>query len=286
MLRIALFADVHGKLLLPFKLVRYYQNLTGNKIDFILQCGDMGIFPHKDRLDKATLRHAKNDRDELGFMDEFVQVKPKVQHLLDELNIPLIGVRGNHEDHQFLDKLEKETSTPYFSVDVYQKIFVCQTAKPFILDNGIDNLSVVGIGRIGDEKGRTSDKFIQDYERKNIDTLIKDSKNKSIEFDILITHDKSTSNQRGFGLPDIEKLLDNIPFHYHFYGHTGEPFNQTLADNGITQSVKIQELEFNTKGTLSAGCMLILEKSGNDIRLTDIPLHQIIHFDKKIWRNL
>ena len=36
MLRLAIFADIHGKFLLPFKLVDYYQNRTGKKIDFII----------------------------------------------------------------------------------------------------------------------------------------------------------------------------------------------------------------------------------------------------------
>ncbi len=47
MLRCAIFADIHGKFLLPFKLVYHYQKITGETIDFILQCGDMGIFQIK-----------------------------------------------------------------------------------------------------------------------------------------------------------------------------------------------------------------------------------------------
>lgn len=71
-MRIAIFADIHGKFLLPFKLVDLYQKETGNEIDLILQCGDMGAFPDIKNLDKATLRHASRDRDELGFYDDFI----------------------------------------------------------------------------------------------------------------------------------------------------------------------------------------------------------------------
>ena len=71
MIRLALFADIHGKFLLPFKLAHHYQQTTGRSIDLIVQCGDMGAFPDKSRMDKATLRHAARDRDELGFMDNF-----------------------------------------------------------------------------------------------------------------------------------------------------------------------------------------------------------------------
>lgn len=89
MIRLAIFADVHGKLLLPFKLVNYYQQLTGKKVDYIIQCGDMGAFPDKNTMDKATLKHAKYDRDELGFMDTFVKINKGIAEFLKNLNIPM-----------------------------------------------------------------------------------------------------------------------------------------------------------------------------------------------------
>ena len=53
--------------------------------------------------------------------------------------------------------------------------------------------------------------------------------------------------------------MDKLAFPSHFYGHTGEAYRQNLADNGITRSIKIRELEFDGQGKLSEGCMLILE---------------------------
>lgn len=186
MLRLAIFADIHGKFLLPFKLVHHYQTLTGEKIDGILQCGDMGAFPDKNRMDKATLRHAQRDRDELGFYDDFVTPKP--------------------------------------------------------------------------------------------------------EPDILITHDKSSDSERGYGSAEIAELLDKVAFSYHFYGHTGEPFSQGLAENGITQSVKVKELEFDKNGKLEHGCMLILaveQKDGEKVfTLTPVPLNDIIGFMHATWHYL
>ena len=43
MIRLALFADIHGKFLLPFKLAHHYQQTTGQPIDLIVQCGDMKV---------------------------------------------------------------------------------------------------------------------------------------------------------------------------------------------------------------------------------------------------
>ena len=59
----------------------------------------------------------------------------------------------------------------------------------------------------------------------------------------------------------------NRVFQYHFYGHTGEPFNQEIDSNGITQSVKIKELEFNKSGILEKGCMIILTKESEKINI-------------------
>ena len=66
-------------------------------------------------------------------------------------------------------------------------------------------------------------------------------------------------SQSGYGAEEIADVLDQLAFAYHFYGHTGEAYRQNLADNGITRSVKIKELEFDGQGKLLEGCMLILE---------------------------
>ncbi|WP_066800906.1 metallophosphoesterase family protein [Moraxella oblonga] len=282
MIRIALFADIHGKFLLPFKLVHHYQQITGKTIDHIIQCGDMGAFPNKNTMDKATLRHAKNDPDELGFLRQFCQNHKEIEQFLNHLNVKMLCVRGNHEDHLFLDNLEKQAelnNQTHFSIDCYQKVWVMRTGVPIILNNGNDQLSLVGIGRIGDKKGRKDSQFIQDYEYHTLKELFKSKQ----DFDILITHDKPSESIRGYGSSEIRETLNNIAFSYHFYGHTGEPFGIEMADNGVTQSVKIKELEFNQEGKLSEGCMIILEKSGDKIVIEKVPLKDIIGFMKNTW---
>jgi predicted phosphodiesterase len=260
-MRIALFSDIHGKILLPFKLVDLYQKETGNKIDLILQCGDMGAYPDAENLDKATIKHAQYDRDELGFSDDFIKINPEIKTFLDELNIDMICVRGNHEDHDFLDQLEKEhRDETIFPIDAYKRVWVCKTGLVQEFKVGDEKITFVGIGRIGDRKGRNEKRFIQDYEKKELKKLLK-TKN---HFDLLITHDKDDlgSRTQGFGMAEIREVLDNVIFHYHFYGHTGEPFMHDTDMNGITHSIKIKELEFDENRTLPKGCMIIFEKKG------------------------
>lgn len=206
----------------------------------------------------------------------------------------MLCVRGNHEDHAFLDKLENESETAIFPIDVYQRVYVCRSGVPIILTcnsqvvdshnakDKADTCTLVGIGRIGDRKGRHDPAFIQDYERVAINKL----KKSKTDFDILLTHDKSSESERGYGSVEIAELLDQVAFGYHFYGHTGEPYHHQIADNGITQSIKIAELEFNKEGKLSEGCMLIVEKDGDDWRIEPVPLNQIIGFMKNTWRHI
>lgn len=260
-MKIALFSDIHGKILLPFKLVDLYQKETGSKIDFILQCGDLGAYPIIENLDKATIKHAQYDRDELGFHDDFTKENPEIQSFLNELNINMICVRGNHEDHDFLDRLEKENpDESIFPIDIYERVFVCKSGLEQTLETEDEVLHFVGIGRIGDRKGRSEKRFIQDYERFEIKKLLKTNNT----FDVLITHDKDDS-QSGYGMTEIREVLDNVIFQYHFYGHTGEPFREETDVNGITQSIKVRELEFNENGMLEKGCMIILTKENGEL---------------------
>jgi Icc-related predicted phosphoesterase len=256
-MRIAIFADIHGKILLPFKLVDLYQKKTRKSVDLILQCGDIGAFPDLNNLDKATIRHAKNDRDELGFHDNFRIENTRIRAFLEKLNLDMICVRGNHEDHDFLNDLEAQyISESRFPIDIYNRVWLCKSAEIQTFTKGEESFTFVGIGRIGDRKGRTHQQFIQAYEQEKIQKLLKSK----IDFDLLITHDKDDSSQRGYGSTEIRKVLDNLIFQYHFYGHTGEPFHTELDDNQITINCKIKELEFDTTGILPIGSMIILEK--------------------------
>ncbi|MDO5068147.1 MAG: metallophosphoesterase [Propionibacteriaceae bacterium] len=262
-MRVAVFADIHGKFLLPFKLVHRYQQETGRAVDAILQCGDMGAYPDLDSLDKATQRHARWDRDELGFHDDFVTPRPGIAEFLAELGIDMICVRGNHEDHEFLDRLEQRSEEARFPIDAYGRVLVCRSGVRQELRVGQDVLSFVGVGRIGDRKGRDHAPFIQPHERAAMKRLHKLRE----DVDVLISHDQETADPEGYGMVELRELLNHVAFGFHFYGHTGAPFTRGMASNGVTESVKVKELEFTPSGVLPPGCMVILEKTAGQLSL-------------------
>ncbi len=282
-MKIAIFADLHGRLLLAFKLVERYQRETNHQIDLILQCGDVGIFPELEHLDQATIRHARRDRSELGFHDFFVNPHPKVEEVLDKLACNMICVRGNHEDHEFLDQLEHiHPDDSRFPVDCYQRVFVCKSGHSQYIETPGGTIHFVGIGRIGDRKNRDEPPFIQAYERKAIRQTIREQP--SIE--VLISHDVPVDmTDPGYGMKELRPVLDELRPAFHFYGHTGKPYAQVTDHNGVTQSVKVAELEYKRKEILDEGVMVILtieEATPPTLEVVDAPW--LKEYTKNTWQ--
>src|SRR5258707_574812 len=130
-MNIAVFADLHGRILLAFKLCARWQKETGEQLDLILQAGDLGTFPVEARMDRATRNYIERDPTERGFLDHFTTPQPEVKAVLSQTRCNLVYVRGNHEDHTWLDTLEGKTSAPIFPVDPYQRLYCLKTGVPY-----------------------------------------------------------------------------------------------------------------------------------------------------------
>jgi Icc-related predicted phosphoesterase len=283
--RIAVFADVHGKVLLPFLMVKEFAEEYGESIDAILQCGDVGAFPDPEKLDKATLKHAKNNRDELGFFDDFTTPNDHTEAFLKRLDVDMYCVRGNHEDHDFLDELEQRAGENAwaFPIDCYKRIFMLKSGvvMPFRVFG--NTLNVLGIGRTGDRKNRTEGRFIQDYERERIAEIIRQKPH----IHVLLTHDTAQDmTEQGYGMKELRTVLDELVPEVHFFGHTGKPYTVRLDNNELTQSVKIKELEFDSEGQLPEGCMVILTFDDTDGKLSfeAVPKEFTDKFTESNWQ--
>ncbi len=268
-MNIAVFADVHGRILLAFKLCARWQRETGQRVDLMLQAGDLGAFPDLARLDRATLKHAAHDPTELGFLDDVARYRPETAAVLDETTCPLVFVRGNHEDHAWLDELEQAAAGPTFPVDAYGRIFCLRSGMPYTVSVGTDAVSILGIGRVGPPVGEQEPghaKYIQPHETERLLGLGKKP------FDVLLTHDAARDAVTpGYGMREIRLVLDAYRPRYHFYGHTGQPFTHRLDANGATVSCKMADLHWDTtmRGLLPPGAMGILRWNGRDDHALD-----------------
>jgi Icc-related predicted phosphoesterase len=285
-MNIAIFADVHGRILLCFKLCERWERETGERIDFILQAGDLGAYPQISRLDRATIKHTRNDPRELGFANDFATYQPDVAEFLSKTTYPMIFVRGNHEDHEWLDECERSApDSPIYSIDVYDRIFCLKTGMPYSLQAGTETLTLLGIGRIGAPVGEKSlkPKYIQPYEQERLYDLGK------LHLDILLTHDTALDFvTKGFGMEEIRLILDAYKPCYHFHGHTEEPFTQRLDKNKFTMTYKLADLHFGVKNSsiyLELSAMGILRWTNPDQHTFEVvEAAWLKEYTSKSWR--
>lgn len=76
---IACLGDLHGRILLAFKLVQRWQAENGIPVDLILCTGDVGVFPDTRKMDRASARHLERDRSEAGFAEYFFTSHPEAE---------------------------------------------------------------------------------------------------------------------------------------------------------------------------------------------------------------
>lgn len=65
----AILGGIPGIIALIYTPVNLWQKNQQVSLDGILQVGNIGAFPDINKLDRATIKHAKNDSNELDFAD-------------------------------------------------------------------------------------------------------------------------------------------------------------------------------------------------------------------------
>jgi hypothetical protein len=287
-MNIAVFADLHGRILLAFKIVARYQRETGQRIDLILQCGDVGVFPHLAGLDKGTRHHAAEDETELGFAKYFVAPQPEAEAVLAEVDCNVVCVRGNHEDHAYLDGLEQASRHACFPVDCYRRIRVLRTGIPYRASHNGQAINIVGIGRVG--LPANMDRFrqpqhIQPHEIRRIENL------DDLGIDVLLTHDGRLGFAKpGRGMEEIGLVLDLHRPRYHFHGHTGKPVERRVDTNGVTTVCKPSDFVWEGVGRnlrMAPGCLAVLTWNGADNHhLEVINARWLREYTPRTWRHL
>ncbi|HZR43841.1 MAG TPA: metallophosphoesterase [Ktedonobacteraceae bacterium] len=285
-----MFADLHGYIELCFKLCARWEKETGERIDLILQTGDLGVFPDDSWLDWATRRHARRDPEEIGFMNYFARYDSATAATLQLLQSNLIFVRGNHEAHLWLDQREQQTTELLFPVDVYERLYCLKSGLPYTFRHNSEEITILGIGRIGmrGEGGVTQKpRHLQAYELERLSHLVKDQ-----QIDILITHDAPYGLIfPDSGLHSIQHVLNVQRPLYHFFGHyIGDVCLEMSYLNHITYACKLAEPHFNKKApgyTLQAGVMGLLRwthRQQHHFELVDAPW--LSEYKATSWRAL
>ena len=273
---IAVLGDLHGHLTLAFRLLRQWEIEHGEKIDFILQVGDLGCYPDPFNLDNTTKRFAERDPDELGFMNHYYYGSPESDAILGtrstsrfRLDADLLFVKGNHEDFDFLIGLEGSNGIP-IAVDQHERILYLRNGDCYEIYLG-ETVKAPVIGALGGvaRNGRCSRNPCSPfYTGEEIESI------RATEelLDILLTHD--TTYGAIFdeaGSRDILKILHELQPVYHFCGHYHK-YGREVTVDCETQSYQLNEVNFRNPRLLNPGCFGILrwqDRERNSFELVD-----------------
>jgi Icc-related predicted phosphoesterase len=200
-MNIFVFGDTHGRIDLINDHAKEIITSTGINPDLFIQVGDFGVW-HDDGESAGIIpKHRK-------YSDFPEYEKNKKQFIA-----PLIFIAGNHENFDYLEKLDKHKSL----VQISNTMYYLKTGQVI----NWDNVSIAGLGgcyaaphyeKQGKQQGRFRRYIIKEY----IDSL----KNKRA--DILITHDSpynTVPHSRVVGSPEITDLINLSGYKYVIHGH-------------------------------------------------------------------
>jgi Icc-related predicted phosphoesterase len=184
-MNIAVVGDVHGHLALMYAVLGRWQSETGQSIDLILQCGDMGAFLSTSPLDNATRRWSENDPEELGFAEFAGAAAPKT--LLDS-RPPLVFIPGNHEDFEFLEQCERASlvDEAVYRVSEDGRISALKTGRIWTFEAAGERLRIAGLSGVANrthKKGRHPRYHLADEEALRL------SGEGAGAIDLMISHD-------------------------------------------------------------------------------------------------
>jgi hypothetical protein len=253
--RFAVFGDIHGRIALMLVLARAWQRHHGVMLDGILQVGDMGAYPDHGRLDRATLKHAQHDADELGYV-AFLTETPDAERFLEDDATPTVAFcRGNHEDFDHLAELHEPTA-----VDPYGKLV-------FIPDGHVltwpraDDAAPLRIGAFGgappgdgndDRRAKRASHLGPHFDPAAVARAFK----REASLDILMTHAGPEVAAFPQGSPDLTRLAERLTPRAHLFGHHHEVVGPVATPSGLL--VGLEHLEF-VRGSLRRGSWGILE---------------------------
>ncbi len=179
-------------------------------------------------------------------MSDFIHGTADTAATLARTTAPVVFVRGNHEDHVWLDQREKLADGPTFPIDAAERVHCLRTGMPWAF-NAPDgtSLTVLGIGRVAATRPNPPLRQIQPYEQQRFKHL------HSAQVDLLLTHDSIVGSVfLSGGMPEIASAIKSFTPVYHAFGHVGDDATAPQQFAGNTLSLKAADLHWDRTGKL------------------------------------
>ncbi|MBN9121587.1 MAG: hypothetical protein J0I06_20970 [Planctomycetes bacterium] len=224
------FGDLHGRILPAFRFASYWTRRTGRAVTGLLQVGDMGYFPDVSRMDKASIRHAKDDPLELGALDVATRTDLADRVFDDDPFCPpgLWFTAGNHEDFDELERFARASGRDQhdFAVDAYCRVRGIKDGEVHLFDCGLKAAAVWGVDGGGPNARQNLPPRGYIHERA-VDRLTTGT------FDVLLMHDAPAGAKRdGCGSELLLTLIELAQPRFAFFGHYRGDGQRIEKDSG------------------------------------------------------
>lgn len=244
---VPVFGDVHGNLIGMLNTLSKMQIKNSETYDIVLQVGDMGFFRNIEALDEASrrrmsksnplkensasiIRHLNSD----DIYENFF-VKPEG---FEKLSCKIYFIRGNHEEHSYLLKLDDITQ-----LDKYGVINYLPDSRRLNLGDAQTNISVMGIGGI-DPTTRPNSYRKNPLISHSINSF-NDTENYS-GIDLLLLHQGPEGNTKGS--TQINDFIEATNPKMVIHGHGHDNYSESQIGNTKILSLGLMSRNNNPSG--------------------------------------
>jgi len=276
------FGDLHGRILPAFRFASYWAKHTGREVTALLQVGDMGYFPDISRMDKATLRHAKDDPLELGALDVATRTEIADRVFDDDPFCPpgLWFTAGNHEDFDELERFARASGPQAdFAVDAYCRVHGIKDGEVHPFDCGTKVAAVWGVD--GDGANSRHNLPPRGYiAERAVNQLATET------FDVLLMHDAPEGGKRvWYGSELLRSLIELAQPRFGFFGHYRGDGSRSQQDYRRTEVYHLAGFEMRTRdGHPESGSVGVLEWADGEGTFAFIDDEELKPFTRHNWK--
>lgn len=276
MRRYLVFGDIHGRLALMLTIAALWERSRGQRLDGLLQVGDMGAFPNHARLDDATARHARRDPDELGYR-AFLHAEDEAAPFLRACRAPIYFVRGNHEDFEHLAAFPRPQA-----VDAAGRIIYIPDGQSLALGDGLllgafggipPSTEARGRGRSARDRFRKAGRRAQLGPERFTEEQMRRAFKRRAAPDILMTHAGPACSAFPRGSSLLAELAERVRPGVHLFGHHHAVVGPERGPGGALL-VGLEHLCFDRGGALKAGSWGALEMAPGGVAAFRFPTDQ------------
>lgn len=213
-MKIGFVGDIHGRMFHMLAVLAAWQQIEREKLDLIVQVGDLGAFPVPDEVTRAS-RFVMEDPTELDFsryLHAEGEIADHIRHLRNHMINRVYFIRGNHEDFHWLHSRRSAVQRDFVPVDPFDLLY-------YATDGAILHHHGLNIAFLGGIETPTSEQHsIDPHAYENLMSLQPRS------IDILVTHDAPYGIAKNFrgetqGSSLIKNLIHRIEPKYLISGH-------------------------------------------------------------------